>query len=358
MRYLQRGLTMRDAKPAWPGFTLFSPQYMNKTFIVNMAGEVVHEWTLPSHPGAYGYLLDSGNLLVSTWAGGGPDGFAARGGLIQELDWNGKVLWEYRDEFQHHDFRRCANGNTIYLGWEVLRPENERRVKGGRPGSEHKQGIWGDYVREVDPAGRTVWEWHSQDHMEIEKYPLHPDLGRTELSHPNTIVPMADGNAMICLRHLDVLAIIDRKTGAFAWEHHDPDLGGPHDFQMLPNGNFMVFANRQNLRPRGSKIIEFDPASRKPVWEYRGNPSHTFDSHFISGCQRLENGNTLICEGLWGRIFEVAREGDVVWEYISPYTVRREQGPTVGDQSTIFRAYRYAPDGPQIRGRLAGKLGD
>jgi hypothetical protein len=37
--------------------------------------------------------------------------------------------------------------------------------------------------------------------------------------------------------------------------------------------------------------------------------------------------------------------------------VKRDVGPTKGDQSTVFRAYRYAPDSPQIRGRLDGKLG-
>jgi hypothetical protein len=192
--------------------------------------------------------------------------------------------------------------------------------------------------------------------MEIEKYPLATHSNRHEMAHPNTIVPLADGNAMICFRHIDVVAIIDRGTGKFRWERHEPDWGGPHDFQILPNGNYIVFANRQGQAPRGSKIVEWDPQSGKTVWEYWGNPSHTFDSHYISGCQRLPNGNTLICEGLWGRVFEVTREGDIVWEYVSPFVVRLENGPTKGDTSTIFRAYRYAPDSAQIRGRLDGKL--
>jgi hypothetical protein len=318
----------------------------------------VHEWTLPERTGAYGYLLPNGNLLVSIFAGGGPDGFAARGGLIQERDWNGNVLWEYRDEFQHHDFRRCASGNTIYVGWELLPADVARRVKGGRPGTERKEGVWGDYVREVDGAGKTVWEWHGRDHLDPDQYPLTPFCTRHEFAHPNTIVPMADGNVMICFRHIDLLAVIDRKTGSFVWKHHDSDLGGPHDFQVLANGNYMVFANRQAQVPRGSKILEFDPKSGKMVWEYWGNPTHTFDSHYISGCQRLANGNTLICEGLWGRLFEVTRDGDIVWEFISPFVVARDAGPTTGEQSTIFRAFRYAPDGPEIRGRLAGRLGD
>jgi len=356
MRYLKRGVTEHDCTKAFPGFTIFTPQYQKIVYLVNMAGEVVHTWELPSHPGNYAYLLENGNLLASSWAGGGPDGLAARGGLIQEIDWGGKVVWQHRDEFQHHDFRRLTNGNTIYLCWELLRPENVKRLKGGKAGSEHKDGIWADVVKEVDPSGKIVWEWHGQDHMEIEKYQLAPHLHRHEMAHPNAIVPMADGNAMICFRQHDVVAVIDRETGKFAWERHEPDWGGPHDFQVLPNGNFMVFANRQSLAPRGSKVVEFDPKTNKTVWEYQGNPSHSFDSHFISGCQRLPNGNTLICEGLWGRFFEVTPQREIVWEYISPFTVKREAGTTVGDQSTVFRAYRYAPDSPQIHGRLDGKL--
>jgi hypothetical protein len=357
MRYLQRGITIDDRSRAFAGFTIFSPQYQKTVYLVNMAGEVVHRWELPDQSGNYAYLLENGNLLASSWAGGGPDGHAARGGLIQEIDWDGKVVWEYRDPYQHHDFRRLPNGNTIYLGWELMRPENVARLKGGRPGTEHKEGIWADYVREVNRAGETVWEWHGQDHMVIEDYPLPPTVNRHEATHPNAIMPLVNGDAMICFRQLDVVAVIDRKTGGFAWKRHEPDWGGPHDFQVLPNGNYMVFANRQSLAPRGSKIVEFDPKTNDTVWEYQGNPSHSFDSHFISGCQRLANGNTLICEGLWGRIFEVTKEGDIVWEYISPFTVNRKAGSTTGDQSTIFRAYRYAPDSPQIRGRLDGKLG-
>jgi hypothetical protein len=57
----------------------------------------------------------------------------------------------------------------------------------------------------------------------------------------------------------------------------------------------------------------------------------------------------LICEGQWGRIFEVTPDKEVVWEYVSPF-----MGPDRhGDLSNeIFRAYRYRPDSPQIRSRV------
>ena len=186
--------------------------------------------------------------------------------------------------------------------------------------------------------------------------PLTPfATSRHEYAHANTIVPVEDGNYLICHRLLDMVAIIDRNSGRYAWERREPGWGGPHDIQILDNGNMMIFANRWNLGPwRGSEIVEFDRNSGDTVWSYRGEPTHTFDSHFISGCQRLANGNTLICEGQWGRIFEVTTDGDLVWEYINPFFTEPEPGRLPGNN--LFRAFRYTPDSAEIRGRLDGKL--
>jgi hypothetical protein len=51
----------------------------------------------------------------------------------------------------------------------------------------------------------------------------------------------------------------------------------------------------------------------------------------------------------WGRLFEVTPEGEIVWEYVSPF-----MGPDRrGDPSNeVFRAYRYTLDSPQIRNRV------
>jgi hypothetical protein len=35
----------------------------------------------------------------------------------------------------------------------------------------------------------------------------------------------------------------------------------------------------------------------------------------MSNAQRLPNGNTLICEADFGRLFEVTAQGELVWEY-------------------------------------------
>ena len=58
------------------------------------------------------------------------------------------------------------------------------------------------------------------------------------------------------------------------------------------------------------------------VWEYDGSsssmPFWAFYSSFISSSRRLPNGNTLICEGMHGRIFQVTTDGEIVWEYVNP----------------------------------------
>jgi hypothetical protein len=54
------------------------------------------------------------------------------------------------------------------------------------------------------------------------------------------------------------------------------------------------------------------------VWSYSAPKKADFFSSFISGAQRLSNGNTLICSGANGTIFEVTPEKAVVWKYINP----------------------------------------
>lgn len=350
MRCAQFGLSVFDRARATPGYTLIVPLAGELASLIGMRGEVLHRWNLPLRPGNYAYLLKNGNLL---WSGRTPEGCpleAGKGGLLREYDWEGKVLWEHRDNDQHHDFRRRADGNTIYIGWEAMRPENAARVAGGRPGTEHKGVIYGDFVREVDARGKSVWEWHAQDDMDIERYPLNPVVGRDEFAHANACCPLANGDVMLSFRRISTIAIIDRATRKFRWEHRDDAWGMQHDCDLLENGNILFFANGVHTGGNPySRVIEFDPQARKPVWEYRGDPPWTFFSPHISGAQRLASGNTLICEGQWGRIFEVTTAGEIVWEYINPCHGRLRDGTR---SNQVFRAYRYAADSPEIRGRL------
>ena len=95
--------------------------------------------------------------------------------------------------------------------------------------------------------------------------------------------------------------------------------------------------------------------SKQVVWSYQSKANQGFFSHIGSGSQRLANGNTLICSGTSGHLFEVTAAGELVWEYINP--ISRELGtvkimPDVLPMTNaLFRAARYAPDHPALKGK-------
>jgi hypothetical protein len=84
------------------------------------------------------------------------------------------------------------------------------------------------------------------------------------------------------------------------------------------------------------------------VWEYKAQPPQQFFSGHISSAQRLAMGNVLICEGTSGRLFEVTRSGEIVWEWITPFVYGQPDGSLL---TWIYRAYRYDVDHPAFAGR-------
>ncbi len=64
-----------------------------------------------------------------------------------------------------------------------------------------------------------------------------------------------------------------------------------------------------------------------PVWSYTAPKKSDFYSSFISGAQRLANGNTLICSGANGTVFEVTPEKEIVWKYVNPVKATKPLGP-------------------------------
>ncbi len=351
MRFPGRGVTFHDQGKATPGYTLFAPINVDHAFLIDLDGKVVNQWRLKKAGIGFCELLDNGNLFIIEDSGDGPDLKPGKGGMLREYDWRGNLVWEHHDPAQHHDARRLPNGNTVYIGWELLDEVTAKRVQGGLPGTEHEAtgGIYGDVIREVDAAGHVVWEWRASS-LEIEKYPICPLCKRHEFAHANTCAPLPNGDLMISFRVLNLLIVIERATGEVIWEHQDIELGHQHDCHVLENGNVLVFANGFHARDVNfSRVLEFDFETREQIWEFRGTPTHSFFSPHISGAQRLGSGNTLICEGAKGCIFETNPEGEIVWEFISPH---ESFNPLHGMVNWVYRAKRYGLGSPQIQNRV------
>jgi hypothetical protein len=131
------------------------------------------------------------------------------------------------------------------------------------------------------------------------------------------------------------------------------DNQGPAGFPTAPLGIFV-----------GSRVLEIDPITRQIVWQYTGEDSNrpvwSFHSSFISSARRLSNGNTLIDEGMNGRIFQVTREGEVVWEYVNPFFAPTRIGEREVLSNWVFRAqpvpYEWVPSGTPRSERTVKEL--
>ena len=344
------GVTHYEPARAAKGYTLFAPMYGRNIWLIDMWGAIVHRWQVENLPGNYGQLLANGNLLFAgrTMPPAIPE-FAGNGGQIVEYDWQGNIVWEYRDPYLSHCFAPLANGNVLVAKWRVVPLEIAAKIKGGQPGTERNGEIYGEAVQEISRDGEIVWEWLTFDHLAPELDvigPLHP---RDRWTNLNALSEMPDGNILVSFRCTNTIAIIERTSGAIKWRWGPGHIAGQHNPTLLDDGNILVFdngAHRAYTTIDYSRVIEVDPRTDTIVWEYKENPVFDFNSFICSGAQRMTGGTTLICECTKGRLFEVTKEGDVVWEYISPFYYEH---PIFGTNNMIFRCIRYGEDHPGIR---------
>lgn len=349
------GLRALDKSKASPGYTLFAPiTGSGQVYLIDLEGNVAHQWNLPYPPGSFGYLLPNGNLFYNGKTTENLDGVPwwFKGGVVLEADPSGNILWEHRVPNHHHDARKLANGNVIILATELVPPALAAKVKGGLPGTERDGAIYADVIYEVTTSGETVWTWHAYEHLDPETDIITPHDKREEWSHANTVGELADGNLILSFRNLSTVVIVERKTGNIIWRLGRETLSHQHYPHELANGNILIFDNgtyRENIALNFSRVIEVDRKTKQIVWQYTDTPPQNFFSPYISGAQRLQNGNTLITEGNYGRLFEVTPEKEVVWEYVNPYfgVQQLTSDPSLavqGEQNSVFRSFRYAPE--------------
>jgi hypothetical protein len=343
------GLRALDPQGAWPGFTLFAPYQSadNTVYLIDLEGKVVHTWQMP-YPAQYGRLTDRGTLFYNGKTPESSDRFISgkpyKIGAVMEVDWNGRVLWEVQHPDHHHDGILLRNGNVLLLCLAQLPQELVPKIKGGRAGTEHHGTMYGDYLVEMTTAGSVVWEFRTWEHLDPETDRITAiQEPRDEWTHSNGLAELPNGDIVVSFRTISTVIIIDRKTGKIIWKLGAPPLCGQHAPTPLPNGNLLIFDNgphRVDHPMPFSRVIEVDVATKQIVWKYQEKREYEFFSPRISNAQRLPNGNTLICEGDFGRFFEVTREGEVVWEYVNPYFGEGSNGLN----NRVFRAYRYGAE--------------
>jgi hypothetical protein len=313
-------------------------------------------------------MLEGGKTLILDRSEPDPNltahiaGWTLRDEVVWELDADGNVLWEWKG------WHCCEQ-----WGFDEAARDAMMTVRVGRGDTQ-------DWLHANSASWLGPNKWYDQGDLRF-----HPD------------------NVIVSLRSVNISAILARHdhpegqwaSGDVVWrvgpdysadfpENKIGQIIGQHHSHVIPRGlpgagNILIYDNGgragfgavvpglargtyPNTLRDFSRVVEFNPITMDLVWEYRQEqPTEDLDgdgdvrgaerkfySVNISGAQRLENGNTLICEGRPGRIFEVTTEGDIVWEYISPYT-----GPADAElpDNRVYRAYRIPASWiPQLAG--------
>jgi hypothetical protein len=358
----ETGTTIWKPAKTFNGLTLFAAPGEWDALLIDMRGKVVTRWSSPVPGERVTHLspLDDGHILFLSHDGSNPHQTA------YELDASGNVVWSFTlnpsQGHLHHDLQRLPNGHTLLLGAQTITVPAISPLP-----------IEDDFLVEVDRSGTVVWSWFAWQHFgelgfSTAQKALIASTGGA-WAHVNAIdsfPPNAhtdpafqEGNIVISQRFTNILLVIDKATGSIVWKAGPDDnvSWGQHSVHMIREGltgagNLLLFDNGSGTgylatkrAPGYSRILELDPVTTSTAWAYDASRSglrkRTFWSDIVSGAQRLENGNTLICSGLRGRLFEVTVMGEIVWEYMSPYSGIVSSG---ANSHMIFRAHRLPPD--------------
>ncbi len=363
-RSADTGVVKWDREKAFDGYTFFASSHAQKAFLMDMEGQIVHEWAVPfrkawptsPHLGRLvddsfiawrkAILMPNGDVIVDVIGqGAAPWGYG-----LMKIDKDSNVVWTFSDNV-HHDVTVGEDGNIYTLVHHISKvpiPEIP----------EINQPYFRDYIVVLSPEGKEL----RRIDLLASVLKRFKDTGESamlysfiyrrngDFLHTNTakLVPKAfadkvsgveAGQILVSFRSMSMLAVVNPENGEMVWTLQGP-WKGQHDPDMLDDGKLMIFDNNgRRTLGGGSSIIEYDPVKEKISWLYTGGDVH-FSSNIRGVQELLPNGNVLITESQGGRILEVDRDKNLVWEWISPY----RSAPDGDFTAVVMSSSRHAAD--------------
>lgn len=336
------------------GFTLCMYGAGSRAVLIDMRGEVVHQWQVPfsqlwtspphlrgriNDASVYfndGHIYPNGDLLAVVE---GPINLSnpSNGYGLVKLDKDSSVLWKYAEKC-HHDVDVGEDGTIYTLVNEIV--ERVPRGLGYIPTP-----CMVDFVDVISPEGKRRKRIPLLEAFQDSPYaalfcmlelpgmsgeatalgartaPFVDDVRRRDVLHTNAVKVLSrsmaakfplfkEGQILISLRHLDALAVLDPDSNKVIWAARGP-WRAQHDPSFLENGHLLLFDNLGS--PLGSRVLEYDPRTQAFPWLYPGAKGSPFLSKIRGMTQRLTNGNTLIVNSDAGEVFEVTPDQEVVW---------------------------------------------
>ncbi len=332
-----RGVITHDPERSAPGYTLYTSGDGPYARLIDLHGNVVHEWRRPfstvagerspitsPRPDEFIYMrkaqvFPNGDLLAIYIASGDtPWGYG-----MAKLDRESELQWFYPGR-AHHDFDVGPDGRIYLLTHEF--------VPAG-PHHQFEDPYLDDFLVVLSPDGNEqrrisltrAWAQSRYDgllgmipHFATSD-PLHTNaVERLDRAQAAAVPGAVAGDLLLSFRELSTIAVLSVEREQIVWATRGP-WAEQHDPRVQSNGHITLFDNGGGFRPdNASRILEIDARTHAVEWRYEAPPGAPLDSAIRGAAERLRNGNTLITESNGGRLVEVTPAGEIVWEFVNP----------------------------------------
>jgi Arylsulfotransferase (ASST) len=315
-------------------YNLFISAHAPQAAVLNMNGQILHQWhfscaSIPNINKEFcpdywvkAHVLDHGELIA----------MVPYLGLIK-LDKDSKLIWYAKGIF-HHDFDIDSNGD-IYAFSMAKSTLNNTPIIMNKVSIYSKSGILikelslydlfkkypdPSYIKRIEnPAKSTEQSYAPYGQGDVFHANSIQIITKEEARHSGIF---KEGQLLLSVREMGLIMAVDPSLEKIVWLM---DAGiwhkGQHSAKLLNNGNILVFDNFYTNTL--SRVIEFNPLSRKVIWDFQ-NPKDRFFSGLIGECYRLPNNNTLITESTNGHTFEITPDKKIVWDFYNPHRAGKD----------------------------------
>lgn len=211
-----------------------------------------------------------------------------------------------------HEFRLLENGHALMLAYDYRQMDLSEIIEGG----DSNALVIGFVIQELDENKDLIFQWRSWDHLDIQdtyeecKSEFLNRFTICDFAHANSLDMDSDTSLLISTRNLSEITRINRQTGRIIWrmggKNNEFDFQddarsfrGQHTVSKQENGTITLFDNGYNSDSLYSRGLEYRVDEEKKtvslVKEYLHDP--LIYGFAMGNIQRLKNGNTLL---YWG----------------------------------------------------------
>ncbi|WP_282608357.1 arylsulfotransferase family protein [Pelagibius sp. Alg239-R121] len=310
-------------------------QHFWGALLLDDQGKLVHRWLLSTEElptneaqdllkNLYGVaVLPDGSVIFS---------MQEKAGGIAKVDVCGNHLWALEGKYHH----------TV-----SLTDENSFWTFGG------SQKAFDHHLHLVDVEDGKILKTIDMKEVRLKNpnihiFDLQVEKGVPDAVHGNDIEALTaamlpafpgfeKGDLLLSFRTTNLVFVLDPDSLKIKWWRVGP-WDRQHDPDWNPDGTISVFSNNERGVGKYSNIISINPQTYEFQTLVDGS-NYDFRSSFNGMHQITDRGSVLISSGLQGRLFEVDRNGEVIFDFVNSYSWEHQRALRVSEARYLERDF-------------------